>query len=57
MNWRTWAKFANPLEWFNGVSSIQEAVVLMMELAGMLGGLFLVLKLLRVFGVLGKCCR
>ena len=23
LNWRTWAKYANPLEWFNGISSYQ----------------------------------
>ncbi|KAL5268713.1 hypothetical protein ACHWQZ_G002531 [Mnemiopsis leidyi] len=57
LNWRTWAKYANPMEWFNGISSYQEVIMLVVELVGMLGGVFLVLKILRMLNLLGKCCR
>ena len=29
MNWRTWAKFANPLEWFNGISNYQVSFLIL----------------------------
>ncbi|XP_063683223.1 uncharacterized protein LOC134817816 [Bolinopsis microptera] len=57
MNWRTWAKFANPLEWFNGISNYQEAIMLVVEVVGMFGTVFLVIKILKMLNLLGKCCR
>ena len=57
MNWRSWVKFANPLEWFNGISSYQEAVMMALEVIGFVAGIGMVLRILKMFNLLGKCCR
>ena len=52
----TWAKHLNPLEWFNGITNWKEGVIMMTEIFGVIAIIGIVLKVLRVFGCLAKCC-
>ena len=51
----TWAKHLNPAEWFNGIKNWKEAVIMITELVGILTIIGVILKVLKVFGCLGKC--
>ena len=51
----TWAKHLNPAEWFNGIKNWKEGLIMATELVGIFTVIGVVLKLLKVFGCLGKC--
>ena len=53
----TWAKHLNPMEWFNGISNWKEAVIMATEIVGILTVIGIVLKVLKMLGILQKCCK
>jgi hypothetical protein len=49
LNPRSWLKYANPLEWFNGVDSVTEGVIMAVVI-------IVILILLAVVGCAVRCC-
>ena len=52
----TWAKYFNPAEWFNGIGSWHEGIIMAVTIAGILICLGIIAKICYMVGCVVSCC-